>query len=128
MNGDVILMDKEKFSKIKAAYEKNGGVMVSSSDVDRHLDKIGAEAATLNKDTILIRSDRIPTASAIFEELIHTAQHKNGRVKSDNWVDMEIEAKTKLVRNKSQYGITDLEHQATIKQLESLGKLKKEGE
>ena len=120
-------MDEKRFLKIKCAFEKNGGIIVMSEDVDRHLDFVGADAATLNENIILIRSDRIPSASAIFEELIHTAQYKSGKITGTNWNELEIEAKEKLIKYQIQYKITDLENEITIKQIEELKLLMKEG-
>ena len=120
-------MDKNKFEKMKKAFEANGGVIDSSPDIDRHLDYLGADAAALNKDTIIIKHDVIPSASAMFEELIHTAQYKSGKAKGNNWIDMEIKAKKKLIKYQKQYGITDVENEITKMQLNELLKIREEG-
>jgi len=83
-----------------------------------------AEAVTLNENTILIKENIIPSASAMFEELIHTAQYKSGRATGNNWVDMEIEAKRKLIKYQKQYGISDVENDLTKRQLAELLKMK----
>jgi len=98
-------MDEKRFERIKVAFERNGGVIVSSPELDKHLDSRGADAATFNEDTIIIRSGQIPSATAMFEELIHTTQYRTGRANGSNWMQMEIEAKQKLVRNQKAYGI-----------------------
>jgi len=117
-------MDEAKFERIRAAFEKRGGAIISSPDIDRHLDKMGAEASTWNATTILMRQNHIPSASAIFEELIHTSQYRTGRATGSNWIDMEIEAKQKLIRNQKKYGISDIENNVSIEQLKALLKMK----
>ena len=117
-------MDERRFERIKTAFERRGGMIISSPDIDRRLNNVGAEASTLNQSTILLKSGRIPSASAMFEELIHSAQYRTGRATGDNWVDMEIEAKAMLIRNQIAYGITDEEHRITLMQLEELRRMK----
>ena len=119
-------MDKTKFEKMKKSFENCGGAIDSSLEIDRHLNFLDADAATLNATTIIIRHNIIPSASAIFEELIHTAQYRTGRATGDNWVDMEIEAKEKLIRYQKQYGIADSENDITKRQLAELLKFKQE--
>ena len=126
--GESILpMNEERFYRMKAAFEKQGGVMASSEEIDRHLDAMGASAATLNATTVLIRQNRIPTASEMFEEMIHVSQYRTGKATGSNWLDMEIETKKKLIRNKKQYDITDEEQQITINQLKELLEFKEGG-
>ena len=117
-------MDKMKYDRIKAGFERCGGTIASSPDIDKHLDKMGAEASTLNAITILVRENQRPSSSAMFEELIHTAQYRTGRATGSNWIDMEIEAKQKLVQNQRKYDIPDSENDVTIKQLKELLRLK----
>ena len=62
----------------------------------------------------------MPSASAVFEELIHTAQYQLGKMRGENMVEMEIQAKKKLVRYQKQYGITDEENEITLLQLREL--------
>ena len=121
VNSDNIFsMRVERFNKIKIGFEKKGGIIASSNEIDKHLIKNNAMAATLNENTILIRSNRIPTAATMFEELIHTTQYATGRATGANWLDMEIEAKEKLIQNKRAYEITDKEHKINLDQLECL--------
>lgn len=111
-------MDEKKFLKIRAAFERNGGVMKSSVELDRYLDLNGADAVTFNAKTIVLRQGKIPTASELFEELIHTSQFRGGDVSINSTVEFEIEAKTKLIKYQKQYGIPDSENEQTKKQLE----------
>ena len=117
-------MDEDRYRRIKAAFEKRGGMFASSPEIDKHLDIIGAEASTMNSKTILMRQNHIPSASAMFEELIHTAQYRTGRATGSNWIEMEIEAKGKLINNQKKYDIPDIENNETIRQLEELLRLK----
>jgi hypothetical protein len=60
----------------------------------------------------------------LFEELIHTAQYRSGRATGANMIEMEIEAKEKLIRCQRQYGIPDDENQTTIQQLNTLYRIR----
>jgi len=117
-------MDEEKFERIKAAFEMRGGVIISSPEIDEHLDKIGAEASTWNATTILMRQNHVPSASAMFEELIHTSQYRTGRATGSNWIDMEIEAKQKLIKNQKKYDIPDVENDVSLNQMKALLRMK----
>lgn len=66
-------MEDERFERIKVAFERNGGIIDQSVEAQRLLSYHGAEAATLNAITILLKPQ--PTNAEIFEELIHTAQY-----------------------------------------------------
>ena len=119
-------MDEMRFQRINRAFEANGGVIASGPEIDRHLEKFKAEASTIDEKTILIKSG-IPTASAMFEELIHTAQIRSGRATGVNMVEMEIEAKRKLVRHQKLYGIPDHENEVTIKHIRELEQILRGG-
>ena len=119
-------MDKEKFLKIKKRFEMNGGIIDSSVELDRLLDLLGAEATAIDKNTIIIRYNKIPSASAVFEEFIHTAQYRNGKITGNNRIDMEIEAKRKLIKYQKQYEIPDNENEATKIHIKQLLKMRKE--
>jgi len=124
---DIIPMDEAKYVRIKKSFEKRGGMIASSPEIDNHLDNIGAEASTMDAKTILVRHNYIPSASAMFEELIHTAQYRTGRATGSNWIEMEIEAKRKLIKNQKNYDIPSLENDETIRQLDELLRLKEGG-
>ena len=119
-----VSMDEKLYNKIKNSFEQNGGIIASSDDIDRRLDNMNAEMCTFNEKIILIRQKYVPTVSAMFEELIHTAQYRTGRATGSNWIDMEIEAKQKLVKYQNRYGIPNSENEMTLKQLSGLIKLK----
>ena len=118
-------MNEEKFSQIKAAFEKNGGTFESSPELDEYLAMRGADAITLNEKLIIFRYYPPPTASEVFEELIHTAQFRNGRVATSSMANLEIEAKEKLIKNQKQYGIPNHENEQTKRQLDELKRMLK---
>jgi len=113
-------MDEVKYNKIKTAFEKNGGEMASSPELDKYLDFRGTNAITLNDKLIIFRYGSLPKTSEIFEELIHTAQFKNGRISSVLTIQNEIEAKEKLIKYQKQYDIPDRENKQTKMQLNEL--------
>jgi hypothetical protein len=118
-----VSMDEAKFNKSKAAFERSGGEMASSAELDEYLNMRGAGAITLNEDLIIFKHGSPPTASEFFEELIHTAQFKQGRVSTEMTTKLEIEAKEKLIKYQKQYGIPDHENEQTKNQLEKLNQL-----
>jgi len=59
----------------------------------------------------------------MFEEQIHTAQYRTGRATGSNWIDMEIEAKQKLIHNQKKFDIPDEENDVTVDQLRELLKM-----
>jgi|GEM_PF-554246 len=114
-SSDHIPMNSEKFNKIKNAFEKQGGLIVPPEEALPLLNYHGAEASTLNANTILFREN--PTTSSVFEEFIHATQYRTGRATGNNIIEMEIEAKEKLIKFRKQYGIPNSETRDTIKQL-----------
>jgi len=120
-SGVRVPMDNAEFERIKNAFERNGGMVIQNCEWDRHLDKRNADASSFGSDTMIFRSGTPPTRSELFEELIHTSQNRQGRFYGpSNVVEMEIEAKRKLVANQRVYGISDVENAETIRQLNSL--------
>ncbi|HWA28927.1 MAG TPA: hypothetical protein VG734_24965 [Lacunisphaera sp.] len=117
-------MDAALFARIKAAFERNGGKILQGSEVDGYLTYRGAEGLTDNAVQVLLRS--APGRSAVFEELIHTAQHRTGRYAA--WVEKygnagaevmaEIEAGRKLIRFQGALGLPSAEAAATAARLE----------
>jgi len=113
-------MDEAKYQRIKSAFERNGCKIESSDEYDKYLDWRGADAATLDAKTIVFRSGSPPTASELFEELIHAAQHRRGIVSTDNVLQLEMAAKEKLISYQRNYDIPDMENEQTIMHLEGL--------
>ena len=115
-----IPIDETIFNRAKTAFELNGGKMDSSPELDEYLNFKGSGAATLNEKLIIFRHGSPPTASEFYEELIHTAQFKQGKISTGMNIQLEIEAKEKLVKYQKQYGIPDSENEDTIKQINNL--------
>jgi hypothetical protein len=111
-------MDTAQFARMKRAFERRGGVIDQSAEVQRYLEARGATAATLNESTIILRSK--PTVTEVFEEFIHTAQFRQGRMIGSNVLQMEIEAAEKLIRFRRAYGIANIETRQTIQRLRNL--------
>jgi len=110
-------MNLERFQRMKAAFERRGGKIHQDADAQLILDVRGAEALVMSPYDILAR--REPSAAAIFEEFIHTAQMKQGKITSleiDRTI-AEIEAKEKLLRNQKAYSLSAIEVKETEIQL-----------
>lgn len=111
-------MDPQKFQNIKRAFEHQGGVIDQSAEAQRYLRSRGAEAATFNAKTMVLKEK--PSNAEVFEELIHTAQYRTGRATGSNVVEMEIEAAEKLIRNRRAYAISNSDTRDTISRLRGL--------
>lgn len=111
-------MDAELFSRIKQAFERQGGVIDQSLEAQRYLQSRNAEAATFNAKTIVLKVQ--PSGAEVFEELIHTAQYRSGRATGDNIVEMETEASEKLIRHRRVYRINNDEARAIINRMRQL--------
>ena len=123
-------MPAKQFRKIEKAFKLHGGKFVMGKEADAILDMQEAEASTFNEYTILFRSK--PSRAAVFEELIHTAQYREGRCdgSQDSRLQNEIEAKEKLIKYSTTYGLTEIEVENTKMMLsackEELKRLRKE--
>jgi len=110
-------MDEVKYKKIKTAFEKNGGIMQSDESTDKYLNLKNAEGMTYNEKTILLKTNA--SSAAVFEELIHSTQYRQGRNDGtyENRLLMEIEAQEKLIKYQKAYGISQTENEQTKKAL-----------
>lgn len=108
-------MPKKQFRAIKKAFQQQGGIIQQNDEIDAYLEKKHAEGITYNAETILLKQN--PGRASVFEELIHTAQYRNG--KNDGSVKSclinEIEAQEKLIKYAKTYKLTEPE----IKQTEN---------
>lgn len=121
-------MNPDQFTRIQEAFARQGKTFDSSEDALRYLETRGADGVTFNADTILVRPDASP--STIFEELIHSGQHRSGRYAQ--WSSQygnagataraEYEAATRLVRNQRAYGISDAEHAVNQARVQEFGR------
>lgn len=107
-------MDAKKYHKIKNNLEKQGiHVIHAQGDDLRYLQALGAEATYGNK--YIMHIGEIPSASGLFEEIIHAAQAKKyGEFLSTETVELcarEVAANRKLLKHGKLYGFdkTDFE-------------------
>jgi hypothetical protein len=108
---------------MKKAFEKQGGVIDQSEEAIKYLDYRRAEAVTWDEKTIQLRQN--PSTSAVFEEFIHTAQYRAGKIPDQlpkTVLTVEIEAAEKLIKYRSIYGIPNVETRATIERLRKMRK------
>lgn len=117
-NKDIPSMDESKFTKIKSRLESNGIKIIQDKDGDAYLKSMNAEAITLSDGSaIIFQSHRVPSASACFEEIIHTTQirlHGSLNEYGDRnayveYLNREIEANEKVLKYSKAYGLTDLD-------------------
>ena len=110
-------MPKKQFQRIVKKFKAMGGIIQFDNETDAYLLSKNAEAITYNENTILIRQD--PGRASVFEELIHTAQYRNGRNDGSyaSRLRCEIEAQEKLLRNAKPYHLTAQEIRQTEKAL-----------
>lgn len=111
-------MDPGRFAKMKAAFERQGGIIDQGAEARRLLNSRGANALTYNETTIVMRPD--PTTTEVFEEFIHVGQFRRGRITQGEDVFAEMEALEKLIRNRKAYGIPNSETRQTIQRLRML--------
>ena len=103
-------MSAELYKKMKRGLKKNGIQVVRASGDDlRYLKSLGAEAS-YGHGYILHRGD-IPSASAMFEEVIHSTQSKKyGEFYSNDAAELcarEISANRMLVKYADAYGFDE---------------------
>ena len=90
-----------------------------SDATDAYLKSKKAEAITYNEKTILLRQK--PGKAAVFEELIHATQYRNGENDGsyESCLKCEIKAQEKLLKNQKAYRLTNKEVRQTEKALKS---------
>lgn len=124
---DIPPMQEAKYSTIKSNLAKKGVAVIQDTDGDAFLKAMGAEAMTLSDGSaVIFQSTRVPSASAVFEELIHVTQiREKGVIESTGntqaaieYLNREIEANEKLLRNKKAYDLTDKDIESIHENLE----------
>lgn len=132
---DIPSMDKSKFNTMKSSLEKKGIAVIQDAEGDAYLKFMGAEAMTLSDGSaVIFQSGRVPSASATFEEIIHTTQIKNkGMIESTGdkqgtieYLNREIEANEKLLKYQKAYELTDKDIESVKENLEMYYKKLKE--
>ncbi|MBL8892634.1 MAG: RHS repeat-associated core domain-containing protein [Planctomycetaceae bacterium] len=119
-------IDPERLARMKAAYERQGGTIHQSPEIDDFMKRNEIEGRTYDSETIFLPQE--PTTSAVFEEFIHVTQFRKGR--ADKLVEefgpdeaarlLEIEAQETLIRNQKAWKIPDSENTQTIERLQYL--------
>ena len=119
-------MNRERFLKIKNNLKNRGISIIQDKDGDAFLAAMNAEAMTLSDGSaIIFKSGKIPSASAAFEEIIHTTQIKNNGALNDygtesatkEYLRREIEANEKVLKYAKAYGLTDKDVESTSRNL-----------
>ncbi|NDO19942.1 hypothetical protein FMM68_09770 [Lachnospiraceae bacterium MD329] len=116
--GKIEPMPKKQLNKIVKGFKKNGGIIMMSDDVNAHLVANFAEGVTLDAKTIMLV--KRPGRAAVFEELIHSTQFRQGKndLTLRSRIICEIEAQEKLINNSKAYKLTEIEIEQTKKALE----------
>lgn len=111
-------MPKKQLRRIEQAFQKQGGVIQRGEAVDKYLEKRNAEGITYDAKTVLLRQN--PGRASVFEEMIHTAQYRDGRNDGSqkSRILCEIEAQKKLLANAKPYKLTGNEIAQTKRALE----------
>lgn len=115
-------MPKKQLQKIVKAFKRNCGIMQMNDATDAYLRSKKAEAITYDAKTILLKQR--PGRAAVFEELIHATQYRQG--KNDGSYKQrllcEIEAQEKLIKYQKAYKLTPAEVKQTEQALKSYRK------
>lgn len=87
------------------------------TNIDSYLESKRVQAITYDYDVIFLHSN--PSRAAVFEELIHSAQYRDGKIDATerSKVLCEIEAKEKLLKYARAYRLTAAEIRETQKLL-----------
>ncbi len=127
-------MDPARFQKIKKAFERqNGGTKLIDQSPEAQFQLFeaggsGQKGMTISADEVLMVPN--PTASTVFDEMIHTSQFRRGLVQqafdtygvNQGITFLEIQVQEKLLRNAKPYGLTAEEISSIESRLQSLRK------
>lgn len=112
-------MPKKQLQKIVKSFKRQGGIIQMNDTTDAYLKSKKAEAITYDAKTILLTQK--PGRAAVFEELIHATQYRQG--KNDGSYKQrlicEIEAQKKLIKYQKAYKLTPAEVKQTEKALKN---------
>ena len=118
--GDIHIVSEPEYNKIINPVIKAGATVIRGTvEVEKHLDAVGANAATIGVDVLMFRQNA--TISDVLEEAHHFQQNKNGL--NDSLDDAlrtilnEIEAKEYLISVANRYKIPIEEQEETQEQL-----------
>lgn len=112
-------MPKKQLRKIVKSFKKQGGIIQMNDTTDAYLKSKKAEAITYDAKTILLMQK--PGRAAVYEELIHATQYRQG--KNDGSYKQrlvcEIEAQKKLIKYQKSYKLTPAEVKQTEQALKN---------
>ena len=110
-------MPKNQFLTLMREFKKMGGKYLANEQSENFLNIQGVEASTLNATTILFR--RRPSRSAVYEELFHAQQYRDGKItgSAENAYKCEIEAQLYLLKHAEEFQLTEPEITQTHKAL-----------
>lgn len=110
-------MPRKNFLQLMKEFKALGGKYVADDISEQYLNSKGVEAITLNETTILFR--KRPTRAAVYEELYHVKQYRDGKIDGTQEVAIvcEIEAQEYLLENSATLELTELEIIQTEKAL-----------
>lgn len=106
-------MPKKQFRKIYRSFKAKGGIIQMNPETDKYLESKHVEGITYNENTILLKQN--PNRASVFEELIHSAQYRDGKNDGSykSRILNEIEAQKILIKNAKAYKLTDSEIEQT---------------
>ena len=115
-------MPKKQLQQIIKSFKRNGGVIQMNTSTDAYLNYKKAEAITYDAKTILLKQR--PGRAAVFEELIHATQYRNGENDGsyESRLRCEIAAQEKLIKYQKPYKLTKQEVKQTEKALKEYQK------
>lgn len=113
----VSAMPKSQIQRIAKAFKRNGGKIDQTDEAAAFLAFRKAQGITLNSKTILL--SKAPTRATVFEELIHSAQWRDGKCTGSalSIAACEVEAKKKLLKYANAYRLSEAEIRETKKLL-----------
>ena len=107
-------------------FKSIGGKYYNDEQTEEFLSLQGAEASTLDGFTILLRKK--PSRAAVYEELFHAKQIREGKYDGSlmNRIECEIEAQLYLLENAESFELTAPEIQQTKEALDGYKKILEE--
>ena len=106
-------MPRSQFLRLMHDFKMIGGKYICSKESDEYLQKRNAEASAVDGYTIILK--RRPTRGAVYEELFHAKQFRDGKIdgSQQNRIECEIEAQKYLLDNAERLGLLKAEIERT---------------
>lgn len=117
-NSYVQPMPRKQFLRLMHEFKEIGGKYICNKETEEFLSLQKAEAMTIDGFTILF--SRRPSRAAVYEELFHAKQFRNGKINGsfENMLTCEVEAQEYLLNNAKILELTDPEIIQTRQALE----------